>query len=158
MLVSDAQHSFRPVSGLPVPNSLCYYLLLSQSCVAQRQSIRLLIGRLLVRIQSQEPAPRRQSLRGFCLPNRPQRRTAPALSSHHYLRRRRHLGQPGAVESVQSGVVEPTQCSRARPAPLSGAVVGPKTKPRLPPKTGRQAGLKRFRWGWWCKPRSPTGW
>ena len=38
------------------------------------------------------------------------------------------------------------------------AVVGPKTKPRLPPKTGRQAGLKRFRWGWWGKPRSPTGW
>ena len=43
----------------------------SNSCVAQRQSIRLLIGRLLVRIQSQEPAPRRQSLRGFCLPKRP---------------------------------------------------------------------------------------
>ena len=56
--VSDAQHSWRPVSGLPVPNSLCYYLLLSQSCVAQRQSIRLLIGRLLVRIQSQEQMPR----------------------------------------------------------------------------------------------------
>ena len=55
---SDTQHSGRSVSGLPVPNSLCYYLLLSQSCVAQRQSIRLLIGRLLVRIQSQEQMPR----------------------------------------------------------------------------------------------------
>ena len=43
---------------MPVPNSLCYHLLLSQSCVAQRQSIRLLIGRLLVRIQSQEQMPR----------------------------------------------------------------------------------------------------
>ena len=52
------QHSWRPISGLPVPNGLCYYLLLSQSCVAQRQSIRLLIGRLLVRIQSQEQMPR----------------------------------------------------------------------------------------------------
>ena len=178
----------------------------SNSCVAQRQSIRLLIGRLLVRIQSQEPAPRRQSLRGFCLsklpglsrtklpssrlPTQPPAAYCAALSSRHYLQRRRHLGQPGAapatpctslappqprpapawrrpshalhqpgaVESVQSGVVEPTQCSRARPAPLSGAIVGPKTKPRLPPKTGRQAGHKRFRWGWWCKPRSPTGW
>ena len=56
VLPRDAQHSWRVVSGLPVLNSLCYYLLLSQSCVAQRQSIRLLIGRLLVRIQSQELA------------------------------------------------------------------------------------------------------
>ena len=56
--VSDAQHTLRAHSGLPVPNSLCYHLLLSQSCVAQRQSIRLLIGRLLVRIQSQEQMPR----------------------------------------------------------------------------------------------------
>ena len=35
-----------------------YYFFLSLSRVAQRQSIRLLIGRLLVRIQSQEQMPR----------------------------------------------------------------------------------------------------
>ena len=62
---SDTQHSGRSVSGLPVPNSLCYYLLLSQSCVAQRQSIRLLIGRLLVRIQPQELSPRPIRVGGF---------------------------------------------------------------------------------------------
>ena len=58
VLPRDAQHSGGAVSGLPVSRRLCYYFLLSQSCVAQRQSIRLLIGRLLVRIQSQEQMPR----------------------------------------------------------------------------------------------------
>ena len=51
-------HTLKAAPGLPVLEGACYYLLLSQSCVAQRQSIRLLIGRLLVRIQSQEQAPR----------------------------------------------------------------------------------------------------
>ena len=54
----DARHKGIAVSKLSVPWPLCYYSLLSQSCVAQRQSIRLLIGRLLVRIQSQEQMPR----------------------------------------------------------------------------------------------------
>ena len=51
-------HTLKAAPGLPVLEGACYYLLLPQSCVAQRQSIRLLIGRLLVRIQSQEQAPR----------------------------------------------------------------------------------------------------
>ena len=54
----DVVHTLKAAPGLPVLEGACYYLLLSQSCVAQRQSIRLLIGRLLVRIQSQEQAPR----------------------------------------------------------------------------------------------------
>ena len=95
----------------------------SNSCVAQRQSIRLLIGRLLVRIQSQEPAPRRQSLRGFCLPKRPQRRTAPALSSRHYPRRRHHLGQPGAAPATPcTSPASSSPCGQAPPSPPSAAV------------------------------------
>ena len=54
----DVVHTLKAAPGLPVLEGACYYLLLSQSCVAQRQSIRLLIGRLLVRIQPQEQAPR----------------------------------------------------------------------------------------------------
>ena len=50
----DVVHTLKAAPGLPVLEGAYYYLLLSQSCVAQRQSIRLLIGRLLVRIQSQE--------------------------------------------------------------------------------------------------------
>ena len=102
----------------------------SNSCVAQRQSIRLLIGRLLVRIQSQEPAPRRQSLRGFCLsklpglsrtklpssrlPTQPPAAYCAALSSRHYLQRRRHLGQPGAAPATPCTSLAPPQ---PRPAP-----------------------------------------
>ena len=54
----DVVHTLKAAPGLPVLEGACYYLLLSQSCVAQRQSIRLLIGRLLVRIQPQERLPR----------------------------------------------------------------------------------------------------
>ena len=139
-----------PVSGLPVPNSLCYYLLLSQSCVAQRQSIRLLIGRLLVRIQSQEPAPRRQSLRGFCLPNRP------ALS-HTKLPSSRlptqppsgALRRPSAAATIRGDAATwaslappqprpaPAWRRRVRPTPSSA----PKQNPACHPKRADKRGI-----------------
>ena len=37
----DVVHTLKAAPGLPVLEGACYYLLLSQSCVAQRQSIRL---------------------------------------------------------------------------------------------------------------------
>ena len=61
----DVVHTLKAAPGLPVLEGACYYLLLSQSCVAQRQSIRLLIGRLLVRIQPQELSPRPSRVGGF---------------------------------------------------------------------------------------------
>ena len=140
----------------------------SNSCVAQRQSIRLLIGRLLVRIQSQEPAPRRQSLRGFCLsklpglsrtklpssrlPTQPPAAYCAALSSRHYLQRRRHLGQPGAAPATPCTSLAPSSpCSPASSNPHSAVEPvqrrcrapssAPKQNPACHPKRADKRGI-----------------
>ena len=49
--------------------------------------------------------------------------TAPALSSHHYPQRQRHLGQPGAALAIPcTSPASSSPCGQAPPSPPSAAV------------------------------------
>ena len=120
----------------------------SNSCVAQRQSIRLLIGRLLVRIQSQEPAPRRQSLRGFCLSTWAFPHQTPLLQASHSAPSGA-LRRPSAAATIRGDDTTwaslapppphpaPAWRRRVRPAPSSS----PKQNPACHPKRAGKRGL-----------------